>query len=411
MAAWLIEKRLPQRLTPRSAFIVYVLGSIVAFAAAAAPTPLYDRMQQDWDFPSGMLTAAFSIYAVTLLLALLTVGNLSAHVGVRPVLILGFAGNAACMLVLCSAESIEAVIAARGAQGAATGAVISALGAGIVRLAPTRTTSIGPTIAALAPQLGSALGAAGAGAAFALPLAPAPVVFGSFASLLFGVAILSGWLPAAPKRAGGAWRSMLPKISIPRGVRGEFARAVPLVISGWMLGALYLSLVPVIVRATLASQVVILGGLATGFFCLVAAVAGALCGRLRPQTTAIWGAFLMVTGALALAASVLFAQFAVFAVATVLTASGFGAGNAGAFRLVISRAEERQRVELFSALYVVSYLAFGLPVALTGGLIDAFGLTVAIVAYVAAIAALALVGGAAQLPATQIAGSIPRTTP
>lgn len=393
----LTARRVPRRLSPGVSFAVYIVGSVAVFAAAAAPTPIYDRMQQDWELPSGMLTAAFSIYAVTLLLALLTAGSLSNHVGVRPVLVLGFAGTAISMLVLCFADSIGAVIAARGVQGAATGAVISALGAGIVRFAPASKSSRGPTVAALAPQLGSALGAIGAGAALTLPTAPAPVVFGSYTFLLFGVAVVSVWLPEAQARAAGAWRSLLPSVAVPLRARAEFVRAAPLVISGWMLGALYLSLVPVIVRATLGGQVAMMGGLATGLFCLVAAGAGAFCGRMHPHTSAVWGAFLMFTGALALAASVLFAEFPLFAAATLLTASGFGAGNAAAFRLVISRAPERQRVQVFSAMYVVSYLAFGLPVALTGGLADALGLATATIIYALAIGMLALGGGIAQL--------------
>ncbi len=393
----LTAKLVPRGLSPGVSFVVYVLGSVAAFAAAAAPTPLYDRMQQDWEFPSGLLTAAFSIYAVTLLLALLCAGSLANHVGVRPVLVLGFTGTAISMLVLCFADSIGAVIAARGVQGAATGAVISALGAGIVRFAPSSRSSVGPTIAALAPQLGSALGAIGAAVALTLPTAPAPVVFGSYTFLLFGVAVVCVWLPEAQARAAGAWRSMLPSVAVPLCARAEFVRAAPLVISGWMLGALYLSLVPVIVRATLGGQVAMMGGLATGLFCLVAAGAGAFCGRMRPRTSAVWGALLMASGALALAASVLFSDFPLFAAATLLTASGFGAGNAAAFRLVVSRVPERQRVQVFSALYVVSYLAFGLPVALTGGLADALGLATATIIYAFAIGMLALGGGIAQL--------------
>lgn len=397
MGATLTGRRPPYRLPHDVAFIVFVVSSVIAFAAAAAPTPLYDRMQQDWGYSSAMLTAAFSIYTLTLLLALLTVGSLSSYVGRRPVMVIGFSGIASSMLILCFADSIGAVLVARGAQGAATGAVISAVGSGIVGLAQTRRSSLGPTVAALAPQLGSAFGAVAAATALGLPVAPGPVVFAAFAILLFGLAVVSAWLPDAQMRATGAWKSLLPTVSVPRCARPEFVRAVPLVVSGWMLGALYLSLVPVIVREAVGEPNAVMGGLATGLFCLVAAGAGAFGGSLRPHTTAVWGAVLMCAGALTVAASVLVAQFPLFAVATVLAASGFGAGNAAAFRLVLSRAPEHQRVELLSAIYTLSYVAFGLPVVLAGGLADAFGLATASVGYAAAIAMLAFAGGTAQL--------------
>src|ERR1700712_5510796 len=75
------------RLPPTPAFA----GTALAFApvarAVGAPSPLFVLYQQQWGFPPWLLTVAFAIYAVTLLITLLIAGSLSDHIGRRPGLI------------------------------------------------------------------------------------------------------------------------------------------------------------------------------------------------------------------------------------------------------------------------------------------------------------------------------------
>jgi len=79
----------PRRRTlrPLAAFV----GSAIAFVAVSfsvgAPSPLFVLYQREWGFADWMLTVAFAIYAITLLVTLLVAGSLSDHIGRRPVLI------------------------------------------------------------------------------------------------------------------------------------------------------------------------------------------------------------------------------------------------------------------------------------------------------------------------------------
>jgi MFS family permease len=57
------------------------------FIAAGAPTPLLPIYEANWNFPASMVTVAFGVYAIALLLTLLIVGSLSDHIGRRPLLI------------------------------------------------------------------------------------------------------------------------------------------------------------------------------------------------------------------------------------------------------------------------------------------------------------------------------------
>jgi MFS family permease len=74
--------------------LVAVASITVSFlAASSAPTPLYATYQAAWGFSALTTTVVFGVYAIAFLAALLTAGRLSDHIGRRPVLLAGIAGN------------------------------------------------------------------------------------------------------------------------------------------------------------------------------------------------------------------------------------------------------------------------------------------------------------------------------
>jgi len=113
----------------------------------------------------------------------------------------------------------------------------------------------------------------------------------------------------------------------------------------------------------------------------------------------------MAGGALLLAESTAGASFSLFVLATVLSALGFGAANAAGLRLVVPLAGEERRGELFSSVYVVSYLAFGVPVVAAGALADGVGLAAATGVFSGAVGVAALIGGTAQWAASRQSGT------
>ena len=56
------------RLRPAAAFTGTALAFVAVALAVGAPSPLFVLYQQEWGFPSWLLTVAFAIYAVTLLI-------------------------------------------------------------------------------------------------------------------------------------------------------------------------------------------------------------------------------------------------------------------------------------------------------------------------------------------------------
>jgi MFS family permease len=141
-----------RRALPRSvSFVVVAVVFIALSVAAAAPSPLLVVYQAEWGFPAWLLTLAFAIYTIALLLTLLVAGSLSDHIGRRVVMIAGLMLQLVAMTMFLFAPDIAVVIAARTVQGAAAGVASGAFAASLTDLAPSGNKRIGTTIGTLAP--------------------------------------------------------------------------------------------------------------------------------------------------------------------------------------------------------------------------------------------------------------------
>jgi MFS family permease len=100
-------------------FLAITLLSFLA--ASTAPTPLYHLYQEQLQFSAAILTLVFAVYALSLLVALLTVGSLSDHLGRKPVIFTAVLLNIVAMLLFIQADSVGWLISARVLQGFATG--------------------------------------------------------------------------------------------------------------------------------------------------------------------------------------------------------------------------------------------------------------------------------------------------
>src|SRR5580698_4048864 len=121
--------------------------------------PLLPIYEAKWNFPASMVTVAFGVYAIALLLTLLIIGSLSDHIGRRPLLIGALALELVSMLVFLVSPSIGWIIAARIIQGIATAAATSSFSAAILELAPDQRKQLAGVIAGLAPAAGIGVGA------------------------------------------------------------------------------------------------------------------------------------------------------------------------------------------------------------------------------------------------------------
>lgn len=382
-----------RRARPSSAFAISVGLLALSFAATAAPSPLYGTLQQSWGFTSTALTWAFSVYAIAILVTLLTVGRLGDFVGRRWMIGTGMLVHLASALTFALAGSVEAVTWARAGQGVAMGLMLGALGAVILDSAPG-LGRVGAIANAFGAQAGSAMGAAFAGWMVAWAWHPHASTFLVFAGLFAIGGVLALFLPDVAGRPG-ALRSLIPRIAVPVTARGEFLAAVPVFAAGWMLAAVTMSIAPGIVRT--AHGIEGAGGWFVGGFCITAGVGAVGAGFVAPRRAAACGAALMAVGCGGTAWATSTGTLVPFIIAAGIGAAGFGISNAAAMQLVTPRATSAQKASLMAAIYTVSYLAFGVPIIVAGVAADAaHSVTASFLGYVGATSAIAVIAAVWQ---------------
>ncbi len=384
------------RLGPRLAFALQVSMLVLFLAASSAPTPLYAVYQAEWGFSPVTVTVIFGVYALAVLIALLTVGSLSDHIGRRPVLIAAIALQAVALVVFATADGVPALLAARVAQGLSTGAAVGALGAGLLDLNRTRGT-IANGVGSIA---GTALGAIGSGLLVQFLPAPTHLIY----LTLLGILVLQGigvtLMPESSARAAGALASLRPQLGLPRSARRPLLLAVPALVAVWSLAGFYGSLGPSLVRGVVGSNAIVLGGL--GLFVLAAsgAVTVLFVHAAEPRAVVLIGTTALIGGVGLTLLAITATSTVAFFVGTAIAGVGFGATFQGSLRSVLPLAAAHQRAGVLSTIYVICYLAMGLP-AVVAGFVVVDGVDVLDTArgygvVVMALAALALVDALAR---------------
>jgi predicted MFS family arabinose efflux permease len=353
------------RLPLRAAFLLE--GSIVVsfLAGSAAPTPLYPVYQVQWEFSPITTTVVFGVYALAVLAALLVAGSLSDHVGRRPVLLAGIAVQAVTMVVFATADGVPALLVARIIQGLSTGASMGAVGAGMLDIDKARGTIAN----AVVPLLGTASGSIGSGLLVQFLPAPERLVY----LVLLGIFVVQGigvlLMPETAEPKAGAVASLRPRFGVPRAARRPLLVAAPVLVAVWALAGFYGSVGPAVVRLVAGTHSILVGGL--GLFVLAASggLAVLLSRNARPRAVMVFGILALLVGVSGTLVAIADRSPVLFFAGCVVAGAGFGGGFQGAVRTVIPLAAPHERSGLLSIVYVVSYLAMGLPVVIGGFLV------------------------------------------
>lgn len=377
---------------PKTAFAGISVVFAAFFLAGGAPTPLLTLRQEQWGFSAGVLTIAFSVYAVTLLVALLVGGSLSDHTGRRPILIASLAGELVSMVVFLLAPSIGWVIVARALQGLATGLATSAFNASIVEHAPAHLKKFAGGLAAASVAGGLGLGALLAGAAVQFTPDANTIVFAALSALMALGIVFVALTPETSAKRPGAARSLAPRIVLPANLRRDYFAGIPVHIAGWMFPAFFLGLSPSILRL----QFGIDGGLIAGFTAFVgpfiSAIAGFVFARFSPRRGTIVGLVLLLAGMLVVLIGVTTTILPLLWVGGLLGGAGFGGTFGGQLRLIAPRVAAHERAGVFAGIYTAAYLSFGIPVVIAGQLALRWGLLPTFESYAGAVILFAVVG-------------------
>lgn len=378
--------------------LVCVLGLFLF--AASAPSPLYQVYAARWHFSPLTLTIIFAVYAISLLVALLIAGRLSDHLGRRSVIVGSIIVEIAAMACFIAAGSALDLGLARVLQGIATGGAIGALSAALVELSAGRSPGLAPVVNSAAPAFGLAAGGLGASALVQYGPAPMRLVYWlMLAGFVLG-ALVAAVMRETGERRPGALASLKPNASVPRQARAAFVKVLPCLVALWALSGFYLSLGPGIAARIAGSANLLWGGLVICLLCGSGGVA-VLAGRSAAARSAmLFGCGALFAGVTVTFLAIAISSAAMFIIGSIIAGAGFGLSFLGAFRVVSTLAAPSERAGTIAVLYIVSYLAFSVPIVIAGVAATQFSSRDVALVFSAAVAGLAALGTIAGLPSS-----------
>jgi len=368
---------------------------LVSVASSAVPSPIYPVYAAEWHLTPLMLTGVFAIYVAGLLASLLVAGRLSDHVGRKPVLVVGGLGVALSLGLFAMADGVVALIVDRIVQGVSVGLLIGALGAALIDNSLERHPTMAGVLNGVIPPIALATGAMSSGALVQWGPAPEQLVYLLFGALLVLLVLALFVVPEQVQRRPGALRSLRPTISVPRSSRRLFRGVAGSLVASWALGGMFLSLVP----SALGTVFGITNHFAAGVLIAVVTGVGALTGlaiqRMDTRRAVLLGLVALVLGPIVTVSFVFAHSLPGMVVGSAIAGVGFGAGFQAPLRMLLATAAPTHRAGLLSTIYVVSYLAFGVPSVIGGLLEPSVGLVPVIAGYggfivLAAVVALVL---------------------
>jgi hypothetical protein len=109
------------------------------------------------------------------------------------------------------------------------------------------------------------------------------------------------------------------------------------------------------------------------------------------------GIYASIVGAAGIVGGVCAGSLAVMILGQAIAGAGFGASFTGGLRLVLPLVATHQRAGVAAGIYLVCYLAFGVPIIIAGVIANIVGLEPTVYWYVALTVILAAIGLGAQL--------------
>lgn len=374
----------------RTGFVVVLVALTIFMVGASAPSPFYPVLQERIGFSAGAMTLIFAVYALSMLVTLLLVGSLSDHLGRRPVITIGLVVLAGSMVAFWHAESVTVLIVARVVQGFGAGLLLPAMSAAVVDLEPVSRPGSGAIANSVTPFTGLAAGGLVSGLALDhVASGPLTAVFGVLTGLFVVMALLVWVVPETSARTAGAWASLRPRVGVPPEARAAFSRAVPALVAGWATSGFYLSLGAPLIAQELGGE----SHLAQGLVVTTLNGAGAaMCFVARHWSSrriTLYGTSTLAVGTALTLVALVAGSLPWFLAATVFAGTGFGAAFMGIMRSITPLAPPSRRGELFAAVFVASYVAFGVPAVIAGFAVGWIGLSQTALAYGAVVVLLA----------------------
>ena len=270
--------------------------------ASVTPSPLYHTYSALWHFSPLTLTLIYATYAFGVLATLLLAGRLSDEVGRRPVLLVALGVLMGSTVLFIVADSVAWLFVARGLQGLATGAALSAASAALLDLHPRRDPARVSLTNGVASAAGLGLGILSSSALVQLGYAPRVLPYLVLLTL-FALAFVGAYLMPEPVATRSRPRLAVERPSVPSVVRRPFVLAALAVLSSWSIGGLFFSLGPQLGAHLFGSSDVIVASIGIVALAASAAFSQLVFGRTAPWIGASAGSIALAIGTLMIVAA------------------------------------------------------------------------------------------------------------
>ncbi len=381
----------PRRtLSPHIGYAVAALVVGLGLFASVTPSPLYRSYSVLWHFSPLTLTLIYATYAFGVLASLLLAGGVSDDVGRRPVLLAALGALMASSVLFMVAGSAAWLFVARGLQGIATGAALSAASAALLDLHPNRDPAgVGLTTATAAAG-GIGLGVLVSSVLVQLGTLPRVLPY-VVLFVLFAVAFAGAYWMPEPIEKRGRFRLTAERPRVPAVVRRPFLLAALAVLSSWSIGGLFFSLGPQLAAHLFNSSNVIVSGSGIVALAGAAVVAQLLTARTAPWIGACVGSIALAAGMVLIVFAAARDSSAAYLAGSILGGAGFGAAFLGGLRALAAAIPHQQRAAVLSAFYVAAYTSLSLPAVLAGIVVGHVALPTTFELFGGVVAAIALI--------------------
>ena len=383
-------ERSRRTLSPRIGYAVAALVVGLGLFASVTPSPLYRSYSVLWHFSPLTLTLIYATYAFGVLASLLLAGGVSDDVGRRPVLLAALGALMASSVLFMVAGSAAWLFVARGLQGLATGAALSAASAALLDLHPKRDPAgVGLTTATAAAG-GIGLGVLVSSVLVQLGTLPRVLPY-VVLFVLFAVAFAGAYWMPEPIEKRGRFRLTAERPRVPAVVRRPFLLAALAVLSSWSIGGLFFSLGPQLAAHLFNSSNVIVSGSGIVALAGAAVVAQLLTARTAPWIGAGVGSIALAAGMVLIVFAAARDSSAAYLAGSILGGAGFGAAFLGGLRALAAAIPHQQRAAVMSAFYVAAYTSLSLPAVLAGVVVAHVALATTFEIFGSVVAAIALI--------------------
>ncbi|NHI16525.1 MFS transporter [Microbacterium excoecariae] len=347
-------------------FAIVAVSFILVFAAAGSPIPLYETYRAEDGVTTGDLAVDAVAYFAGTLFSLLLLGRLSDHVGRKPVTIAALLIASAGVALMTQVDGSGVLGVARLLQGVASGLAASAIGAYVVDVAPERPAWLPTMITGSGPMFGIPAGALISGTLVQIAPLPRLVPFAAISALLLAAAVASASVRETVAPAPGALRSLLPRVSAPRGTGRLLFAIGAAAFATWSMGGAYQAFAPTITAEYLGSDNALVAASVFSSIMIAGPLGGPIAGRLGPRRAVRIG---IVVFALAIAtalASLLLGSIISFLLASLIAAVAQGTTASAGTGAMLRHARPSERGATLAAVYVISYSGAAFPALVAG---------------------------------------------